>query len=198
VEEKNNTVRSAVVVDRHPLWIDAVEHVLSAADVEVVARVATLEDAQEPLDRLRPDLVVAEIAIGGSKADGLAWLQRTAEHFEAKIIVLTSCAEAEYINAALDHSIYLRNMLAPQPTPLAVAPVETHDLTQRELEILGLVAEGYSNANLAKMLWVTEQTVKFHLSNIYRKLDVSNRTEASRWAQLHGLLSSGSNAGRVG
>jgi DNA-binding CsgD family transcriptional regulator len=38
------------------------------------------------------------------------------------------------------------------------------------------------------MLWVTEQTVKFHLSNIYRKLDVANRTEASRWAQLHGLL----------
>jgi ATP/maltotriose-dependent transcriptional regulator MalT len=38
------------------------------------------------------------------------------------------------------------------------------------------------------MLWVTEQTVKFHLSNIYRKLEVANRTEASRWAQLHGLL----------
>ena len=38
------------------------------------------------------------------------------------------------------------------------------------------------------MLWVTEQTVKFHLSNIYRKLDVSNRTEASRWALVHGLL----------
>jgi DNA-binding CsgD family transcriptional regulator len=38
------------------------------------------------------------------------------------------------------------------------------------------------------MLWVTEQTVKFHLSNIYRKLDVANRTEASRWAQLRGLL----------
>jgi DNA-binding CsgD family transcriptional regulator len=38
------------------------------------------------------------------------------------------------------------------------------------------------------MLWVTEQTVKFHLSNIYRKLNVSNRTEASRWAQLHDLL----------
>ncbi len=39
------------------------------------------------------------------------------------------------------------------------------------------------------MLWVTEQTVKFHLSNIYRKLDVTNRTEASRWAQINGLLS---------
>ena len=40
------------------------------------------------------------------------------------------------------------------------------------------------------MLWVTEQTVKFHLSNIYRKLGVANRTEASRWAQVHGLLAS--------
>ena len=50
------------------------------------------------------------------------------------------------------------------------------------------MAEGHSNAQLARMLWVTEQTVKFHLSNIYRKLNVSNRTEASRWAQVHGLL----------
>ena len=50
------------------------------------------------------------------------------------------------------------------------------------------MAEGHSNAKLAKMLWVTEQTVKFHLSNVYRKLNVSNRTEASRWAQVHGLL----------
>jgi DNA-binding CsgD family transcriptional regulator len=38
------------------------------------------------------------------------------------------------------------------------------------------------------MLWVTEQTIKFHLSNIYRKLDVANRTEASRWAMVNGLL----------
>ena len=61
-------------------------------------------------------------------------------------------------------------------------------LTPREREILQLVAEGHSNAKLAKMLWVTEQTVKFHLSNVYRKLNVSNRTEAARWAQLNGLL----------
>jgi DNA-binding CsgD family transcriptional regulator len=70
----------------------------------------------------------------------------------------------------------------------AVQKTEHPDLTRRELEILRLVAEGLSNAELAKMLWVTEQTVKFHLSNIYRKLNVSNRTEASRWAQLNGLL----------
>jgi DNA-binding NarL/FixJ family response regulator len=68
--------------------------------------------------------------------------------------------------------------------------VAASELTPRELEILQLVAEGHSNSRLARMLWVTEQTVKFHLSNIYRKLDVSNRTEASRWAQLNGLLPS--------
>ena len=62
-------------------------------------------------------------------------------------------------------------------------------LTKRELEILALVSEGAGNKQIAKKLWVTEQTVKFHLSNIYRKLHVSNRTEASRAAQTSGLLS---------
>ena len=50
------------------------------------------------------------------------------------------------------------------------------------------MAEGRSNGEVARKLWVTEQTVKFHLSNIYRKLGVANRTEAGRWAQLTGLL----------
>ena len=64
-------------------------------------------------------------------------------------------------------------------------------ITDRELEILQHVAEGLSNAQIAKALWVTEQTVKFHLSNVYRKLGVSNRTEASRYALSRGLLASG-------
>jgi DNA-binding NarL/FixJ family response regulator len=57
-------------------------------------------------------------------------------------------------------------------------------LTRRELEILTLVTDGLPNADIARRLWITEQTVKFHLSNIYRKLGVSNRTQASRWAVL--------------
>jgi DNA-binding CsgD family transcriptional regulator len=79
-----------------------------------------------------------------------------------------------------------------------VAAEDLPDLTRRELEILQLVAEGHSNTQLAKMLWVTEQTVKFHLSNVYRKLDVANRTEASRWAQLHGLLTASPSASQPG
>jgi DNA-binding NarL/FixJ family response regulator len=63
-------------------------------------------------------------------------------------------------------------------------------LTERELEILRLVAAGAPNSRIARQLWITEQTVKFHLSNVYRKLGVSNRTEASHHAYVHGLLES--------
>jgi DNA-binding NarL/FixJ family response regulator len=70
------------------------------------------------------------------------------------------------------------------------APVEAPacPLTRRELEILRSVAEGHTNARIGRDLWVTEQTVKFHLSNIYRKLGVSNRTEASRYALVNNLF----------
>jgi DNA-binding CsgD family transcriptional regulator len=68
------------------------------------------------------------------------------------------------------------------------ARAEPCPLTNRELEILKSVAEGHTNARIGRSLWVTEQTVKFHLSNIYRKLGVANRTEASRYALVNGLF----------
>ena len=68
------------------------------------------------------------------------------------------------------------------------AAAEESPLSPRELEVLQLVAAGATNGEIARKLWVTEQTVKFHLSNIYRKLDVANRTEASRYAHLNGLF----------
>lgn len=74
----------------------------------------------------------------------------------------------------------------PRRTPVK-RPVET-PLTERELEILRLVAQGYTNGRIARELWVTEQTVKFHLSNTYRKLGVANRTEASRYAHINDLI----------
>ncbi len=96
------------------------------------------------------------------------------------------------IRQAFDHSIYFATGAPSVAIQVAAqVPEESEEqvgLTKRELEILRLTAEGYSNSQLARMLWVTEQTVKFHLSNIYRKLNVSNRTEAGRWAQLNGLL----------
>jgi len=71
--------------------------------------------------------------------------------------------------------------------PAAVA-AEQSPLTSRELEVLQLVAGGATNGEIAQKLWVTEQTVKFHLSNVYRKLEVGNRTEASHYAHVNGLV----------
>ncbi|MGO9901870.1 MAG: LuxR C-terminal-related transcriptional regulator [Solirubrobacteraceae bacterium] len=70
------------------------------------------------------------------------------------------------------------------------AALESADppLTGREAEILQLVACGSTNGEIARRLWVTEQTVKFHLRNIFRKLDVANRTQASHLAHVRGLV----------
>jgi DNA-binding NarL/FixJ family response regulator len=100
-------------------------------------------------------------------------------------------AIAAAISAALTHSTYIEKTPPPehsQARDQSEAPEafdrSKSDLTPRELEILSIVATGLSNSQIAKKLWVTEQTVKFHLSNIYRKLNVTNRTEASRWAHV--------------
>jgi DNA-binding NarL/FixJ family response regulator len=104
---------------------------------------------------------------------------------------------ASAVRQVFDHSIYMGGARRRRTGTSSQVFERPPGLTRRELEILRLAAEGLSNAELAKMLWVTEQTVKFHLSNIYRKLDVANRTEASRWAQLHGLLSADAAASDV-
>ncbi len=60
-------------------------------------------------------------------------------------------------------------------------------LSERELAVLRAIARGLSNKQIGSELWVTEQTVKFHLRNIYRKLDIANRTEAAHYAYRHGI-----------
>jgi DNA-binding NarL/FixJ family response regulator len=76
----------------------------------------------------------------------------------------------------------------PRAAHPARAAGEPTPLTSRELEVLQLVASGATNGEIAQQLWVTEQTVKFHLSNVYRKLKVGNRTEASHYAHVKGLV----------
>ena len=212
-----NAQRRAVVVDHYPLWLNAVEQVLSGVSVDVVGKATGLAEASALVEELRPELVVVETSMSDGATDGLSWLAGIGERFpEIKFIVLSTSDAPADIDAALaagavafvmkrahpddlavavrqayEHSIYLPGSKGRGEEPVVKDEAFNHaDLTRRELEILRLVAEGYSNAELARMLWVTEQTVKFHLSNTYRKLNVANRTEASRWAQLHGLLPS--------
>ena len=213
---RGSTDHSAVVCDCHPIWLEALEDLLEGLGIHVVGSTIDQGTAVGLVEEHRPDLLV--LGIDGREGESAFSVVRQACDASAgtKAVVLSERDEAQQIEAAFAagatvycvktaekddlrsairqafrHSIYLARGRTPGlGTAQAVpsADVEAPGLTKRELEILQLVAEGLSNSQLAKMLWVTEQTVKFHLSNIYRKLDVSNRTEASRWAQLHGLL----------
>jgi DNA-binding NarL/FixJ family response regulator len=164
-----------------------------------------------------PDLVTVDEMRNGEDV-----LERVAEAREAapnaKLVLLTSQMKAQWlarasaagIDAAVSKALQSGGLGAlirqvavgnvfhafvPAPQPV---PTEAHHagLTERELEILLLVAGGASNARIAAQLWVSEQTVKFHLSNTYRKLGVRNRTEASHYAHVHRLVELDSAAAR--
>ncbi len=118
-------------------------------------------------------------------------------HMEPKALDAMAAAGVDAVIAKTVHPVSLATLLReisrdsvihfPRREP---AKAERSDcpLTDRELEILRLVAQGHTNARIARELWVTEQTVKFHLSNTYRKLGVANRTEASRYAYVNDLM----------
>ncbi len=215
--------RSAVIFDSQPLWLEAVECVLGRAGIEVKGKTTSADEALSLLAESQADILILDISLADDELDGLQFLRLAQESApEVQCIVLSAASDPKTIRTALeagavayvfksaypddltstvrqafDHSVYL----AQSPVSSSARRVDTmtdalevDELTNREREILRLVSEGHSNAQLASMLWITEQTVKFHLSNVYRKLDVANRTEAARWAQLRGLLPSASEA----
>jgi DNA-binding NarL/FixJ family response regulator len=215
------SARTAVIVDGHPLWLDALESLLKRLQVQVVGRATQAQDAGRLIAEHAPDVLVTDYSAvartGDPSTNWSALAQARAANPDVKCIVLSEADDprerelafaagatvfcvkrtepddlAAAIRQSFDNSIHfcrpeLRLAEAPQPAPKLVGE-DLPELTKREVEILRLVAEGHSNSQLARMLWVTEQTVKFHLSNIYRKLNVANRTEASRWAQRQGML----------
>jgi DNA-binding NarL/FixJ family response regulator len=205
---------TAVLVDQHPLWLEAVQEVLTKIHVETVGKATGPDHALALVEERQPTVLVTGIKMPGGEMDGIDLIRTARERLpRLKTVVFSMYEGVDHVNAAFsagavayvvktahpdDLASAIRQAfassfyLAMPKTQSSVEPLPELDnspgLTRRELEILQLVAEGLSNAELARKVWVTEQTVKFHLSNIYRKLSVSNRTEASRWAQLHGLL----------
>jgi DNA-binding NarL/FixJ family response regulator len=158
--------------------------------------------------KAQPDVVIVDEMTWAASALARIAEIRTAVP-SAKIIALSSQPGADWVEEAARSGAHAAIAKTVQPGTLALlvreiwagtihhafatprAPAsaarEHASLTPRELEILRLVAAGASNAGIARQLWVTEQTIKFHLSNVYRKLEVSNRTEASHYAHVNGL-----------
>ena len=200
-----------VALDPHPIWLDNICVVLRNVGLEVAVATTVPEEALGAIAELEPALFVLDPS-GGEPAG--TWLgiveQALALDPELKVIALSARGETDAIEAAFAagaaayvvktadegdidaalHLVMTNAIHLASGAPAAVggrAQPDERALTRREFEILQLVAEGHANAAIGRKLWVTEQTVKFHLSNVYRKIGVENRTAAARWAELHGV-----------
>jgi DNA-binding NarL/FixJ family response regulator len=198
---------SIVLLDPHPIWLDSIGAALVELGVPVAAATTVPEDALDAIARLQPRYFALDPAVHDGESK---WLRLIGEAIAIKadlvVLALSECGDAGLIREAFEagaaafvvktadeRDIGAALRLAQRtaihvPSSLPSAP-ESEALTRRELEILQLVAEGHSNAVIGRTLWLAEQTVKFHLSNVYRKIGVQNRTAAARWAELNGFSS---------
>jgi DNA-binding NarL/FixJ family response regulator len=180
-----------------------------AGGFEVVGEAVNGVQVLPLVRRLKPELVLLDLRM--PQMDGLTCLAKIRKEFpDVKVAILSVSQDPELIQTALKRGASAYIVKSIDPDDLAAALRQALDgnvfttagvtedpgeraardagLTDRELVIVRAVARGLSNEAIAKELWVAEQTVKFHLTNIYRKLGVSNRTEAARYAFEQGLV----------
>ena len=212
--QSHSSNKTAVLFDRYPLFLQAVESLLGSIGLDVVGTAETPEEALALVDELQPDLFVAGLSTPAGSMEAVELVRRAiAAQPSMKAIALADeeddyrvedvfaagvCAFLSRTARRSDVAFAIRQSYEPS-IHLAIGRDERTRsngsdeglLTEREQEILVLVAQGHSNNELARMLHVAPQTVKYHLSNIYRKLNVANRTQASRQAQLLNLLPNG-------
>jgi NarL family two-component system response regulator LiaR len=201
-----------LLADDHRLIIESVRSALEdSGEFEVVGEAQNGAQVLALVKRTQPDVVVLDIRMPGM--DGLVCLDQIKKRNpEIKVIVLSASSDQKLIENVLKRgaSAYIVKSVNPVDLPSAIrqaldetvytaigladdnsaSAAKAAGLTSRELAILTALAQGKSNAAIAKDLWVAPQTVKFHLTNIYRKLNVANRTEAARYAYQQGLVES--------
>src|SRR5215468_7788417 len=206
-QKSSQAAARAVVIDPDPLWQQAVTSALTRSGVSVVANSGELSRAPELADAHAADLLLVGLEEAVDNRELYRLLRRV--HKRCPDLVTVVFVEQEdrcTVDSALAGGAYwaVDRRLGAAELVRAVTEAyraqleETGEiaastrvrarLTRRELEILRLVAEGRPNREVAKILWVTDQTIKFHLANTYKKLGVRNRIEASHWAIARGLV----------
>ena len=201
-----------LIADDHPLVRSGVRRALEAErDIEVVGEATNGAKVLPLVGQTRPDLVVLDISM--PHLDGLVCLDQIRRRYpDVKVVILSASGDPDRVQAALSRgatayvvkSVDVRDLASalrqavegtvfhaigvPHESDERIA--DSAGLTKRELAVLKAVATGLSNQAIGREFWVSEQTVKFHLRNIFRKLGVASRTEAARYAFEHGLVES--------
>ena len=212
-EESESKIR-ILVADDHPMLREGLVSVLETQpDFEVVGEASDGEEAVRLAETLEPDVILLDLEM--PNLDGVGALERLRENGStARTIVFTAYDTDERILGALRAGAkgYLLkgasrrelfdaintvheggSLLGPAVTNRLLDSMgrdkeQPEDLTPREHEVLTLVARGLTNAEIAADLFITERTVKFHVSSILAKLGAQNRTEAARIAARRGLV----------
>jgi DNA-binding NarL/FixJ family response regulator len=197
-----------LIADDHRLMLDTVRLVLDEdPEIEIVGEALSGSQVLPLVRQTSPDVVLLDMRMPGM--DGLTCLTSIREGFpDVKVIVLSGHDEPALVRAALQRgaSYFISKQILPRDLPGAVrqayegtifaelrdaesaATPNESGLTPRELAILEAVGAGRSNKQIARDLWLAEPTIKYHLTNIYRKLGVASRTEAVHQAFSRGLI----------
>ena len=205
---------SVLVVDDHPLFRQGVVHSLgSVPDLTVVGEAANGEGALKLTRELLPDVVLLDISMPGW--DGLVTAEKIATACPASVIVMLTVSEdkdkllaafkagarayvlkgvaaeelANVIRAAMRGDVYVSPSLAAEMLVSLTrgrAPDALQELTERESEILRLIGTGLTNREIGARIFLSEKTIKHHVTNILQKLQVRSRVEAALFAARHG------------
>ncbi|MGI5483529.1 response regulator [Streptomyces lavendofoliae] len=210
----DKTIR-VLLVDDHQVVRRGLRTFLEVQDdIEVVGEAGDGAEGVERAEELRPDVVLMDVKMPGT--DGIGALRKLHELGNpAKVLIVTSFTEQRTVIPALRagasgyvykdvdpealagaiRSVHAGHVLLQPEVAMALLSQEEANggtgrggtLTEREREVLGLIADGRSNREIARALVLSEKTVKTHVSNILMKLDLADRTQAALWAVRHGL-----------
>jgi DNA-binding NarL/FixJ family response regulator len=198
-----------LIVDDHAIVRNGLSQLLATADdLELVGAAADGDEAVAMAAEFQPDVVLMDLSMPG--AGGIMATARITEAQPAThVLVLTSFSDRSSINRALEAGAegYVLKHSEPETILASIreiasggSPLDpkaarvlidarrggpTTELTAREEQVLKMIGEGLANKMIARKLGITERTVKAHLTSIYQRLGVTDRTQAALWVQRH-------------